>query len=140
MDNLPAPENGPHFPNLRDLLNRINAESTTTTTTLDPNTQNIAQDGLDAFEKDARRLKNKQHKAHLKSFKQNIKERKQYASKIFVLISVWLLFTALITLNCAKGTCNLSDNVLIALLTTSSANVIMIFIYVAKYLFNHEKV
>jgi hypothetical protein len=39
---------------------------------------------------------------------------------------------------CSKGKISLSENVLIVLLTTASANVIAIFIYVVKYLFNSK--
>ncbi len=84
---------------------------------------------------DSKLFKNKEREANLKNINQNIEQRKDYAHKIFCLISGWLFFTALITLGCATNNLELSENVLIALLTTSSANVILIFIYVVRYLF-----
>ena len=84
---------------------------------------------------DSRLFKNKEREANLKNLNQNIEQRKDYAHKIFCLISGWLFFTAIVTLGCATNNLYLSENVIIALLTTSSANVILIFIYVVRYLF-----
>ena len=84
---------------------------------------------------DSRLFKNKEREANLKNLNQNIEQRKDYAHKIFCLISGWLFFTAIVTLGCATNSLYLSENVIIALLTTSSANVILIFIYVVRYLF-----
>ena len=91
---------------------------------------------IDQFALARTRISYKKEKAELKGLRQDINERKNYASKTFRLLVAWLLFTAVILFLYSIGKIKLSDQVLIALLTTSSANVIAIFIYVVKYLFN----
>ncbi|MDI9348483.1 MAG: hypothetical protein QM537_00600 [Candidatus Symbiobacter sp.] len=71
--------------------------------------------------------------------KQNRELRKSYAEKIYWLVSVYLLFIAhllWVTLYQPKGD-RLSDSVLIALLTTTTATVLGLFVIVANYFFNH---
>ncbi|OOQ60922.1 hypothetical protein [Mucilaginibacter pedocola] len=72
----------------------------------------------------------------LKSRKQDRKERKSYAHKIFVLMCMWLFSVVIIIVASGNGSLYFTDSVLIAILTTSSANVIGLFILVSKYLFN----
>lgn len=98
----------------------------------------VTQEGINDFESEGEKLKNKRRKAELKSYKQDVRERKNYASHIYQMLAFWLMFTGSILFLCAINKIHLSDNVLIILLTTSSANVIAIFIYVVKYLFNSK--
>lgn len=110
---------------------------------ISPETINIqesytTQEGINDFESEGEKIKNKRRKAELKSYKQDVRERKNYASRIYQMLAFWLLFTGCTLFLCAIGKIHLSDNVLITLLTTSSANVIAIFIYVVKYLFNNK--
>jgi len=88
-------------------------------------------------------LKSKQLDNQLKSEKllgvtQDRKERKKFANKLywflvgFMVCVFFLLFLS--GHKCIKFT--LDNSVLIALITTTSANVIGIFIYVVKYLFH----
>ncbi|GHT50590.1 hypothetical protein AGMMS49982_06180 [Bacteroidia bacterium] len=71
----------------------------------------------------------------LEGQKQDRVERKDYALKIFWLLVGFLIVTLGMTTASGVGLLGLSDNVLIALLTTTSADVIGIFVFVVKYLF-----
>ncbi len=89
------------------------------------------------------RLANRLKEEELKSREQDRKQRKGFADKIFFMLSIFLLFVCLILVFAGMKFLpikpyphfELSDNVLIALLTTASANVIGIFIVVVRYLF-----
>jgi uncharacterized membrane protein len=73
----------------------------------------------------------------LEGNKQDRKERKAFANKIFILLVAFLaaslLIVAFSAADCIRF--HLSDSILITLLTTTSADVIGIFIFVVKYLF-----
>jgi hypothetical protein len=71
--------------------------------------------------------------------KQNIQERKTYAKRIFILLSIWL-FT-LFELICYSGIgfLKLSDKVLITLITATTADILGIFAIVITYLFPKSK-
>lgn len=72
----------------------------------------------------------------LDSKKQDRVQRKEYANKIFNLLRIYLLSVFLIL--CCNGLewFSLKDTVLVAIVTTTTANVIGIFYFVAKYLFH----
>jgi len=69
--------------------------------------------------------------------KQNLGERKKYASRVFWLIVAWLvgIFVVLGLQGFSLGEFNLSDNVLITLIAGTTGSVLGIFIVIAKYLF-----
>lgn len=82
----------------------------------------------------------------LKQLQQDREERKKYAHKIFMLTVFWL--GIIISLLFLQGFCNLirpspdsqpcfflSDAVLIATVTTTTASVVAMFVLVAKYLY-----
>lgn len=77
--------------------------------------------------------------------KQDRKQRKEFASKIFYFLCVYMTVVFVLLLFAGiKGlrsslSFTLSDTVLLALLGTTTANVISIFIIVAKYLFPNKK-
>lgn len=71
----------------------------------------------------------------LESNRQDRLERKQFARKIFWLLIAFLAATMAIVALCGCRVLSLSDVVVVALLTTTSANVIGIFVFVVKYLF-----
>ena len=80
------------------------------------------------------------------SEEQNIKERKKYAKHIFYLITCWLAIILLIVFFQAVKkvpfTCvpfELSETVLITLITTTTANIAAYFLVVTKYLFPNSK-
>jgi hypothetical protein len=66
---------------------------------------------------------------------QDMGERKEYTHKIFVLICMWLVLVGIVLIASGNGNLHYSDSVLITLLTTTTANVIGLFVFVAKYLF-----
>ncbi|SDR86557.1 hypothetical protein SAMN05216490_0088 [Mucilaginibacter mallensis] len=78
-------------------------------------------------------------KEKLKGNKQDRKERKLYANLSFVLICMWLIIVLAIFVAIGQKKLTYSDTVIVALLTTTTANVIVIFNFVMKYLFNTGK-
>ena len=75
----------------------------------------------------------------LDSKRQDRIQRKEYANKIFNLLRIYLL--AVFVILCCNGFnfFSLKDPVLIAIVTTTTANVIGIFYFVAKYLFHTKE-
>ena len=73
----------------------------------------------------------------LESNKQDREARKDYAIKLFVFLVIFIFFVVVIVFLCGVENVrfSLNDPVLIALLTTSSANIVGVFIFVVKYLF-----
>jgi len=65
--------------------------------------------------------------------------RKNLGIGIFVLVFIWLICVIVIMFLTGGKILAFSDSVLIALLTTSSVNVIGILVIVANYLFNKDK-
>ena len=100
--------------------------------TADEETRQIIK-GYDA-EEEAKELKNI-------SDRQNIKARKRYANKLFRLIKCWLYFVATLIFIVAVDVSglpiafSLPEPVLIAVLTTTTVNVIGLFVFVVRYLF-----
>jgi hypothetical protein len=74
--------------------------------------------------------------------KQDMDERKAYSNKIYCLIASWLIYVGLIifleALGSKCGWFKLSDPVMIALITTSTASVIGLFAIVVNYLFKKK--
>ncbi|MDR1182821.1 MAG: hypothetical protein LBL13_12665 [Bacteroidales bacterium] len=79
-------------------------------------------------------------KEHLESSIQDRIERKYYAMKVYLLLIVFLcvVFGIVIANGIDCFSFHLSDNVLMVILTTSSANVIGIFAIVMRYLFKER--
>ena len=75
----------------------------------------------------------------LEGKKQDLLQRKGYADKIFILLCLYLSAVMMLLYFNGFGLTNLEASVLIALVTTSAANVIGIFILVAKYLFHTKE-
>ena len=74
----------------------------------------------------------------LEGAKQDRIQRKEFAEKIFIAVMLYLFLTLVILIACGNYNLFLSDTVLVALLTTASANVIGILLVVVKYLFHHK--
>lgn len=74
-----------------------------------------------------------------RSARQDREERKRYAQRIFWLVGIWLaviaLFAFLNGVLWPREVFRLSDSVLIALSTTTTAGVTMLLVLVARYLF-----
>ena len=71
----------------------------------------------------------------LKGRKQDRRERKRYAELVFRLVCWWL--AGVMALVCAAGfeTVHLDEGVLLAIVGSTTASVVAIFVVVAKYLF-----
>jgi len=78
-------------------------------------------------------------KAQLKRLLDDNKARKTYSYWIFAVTVLWMFFVLMIVVQCGRGVINLSEGVLIALITTTTANVFGFFYVVVNYLFNREK-
>lgn len=69
--------------------------------------------------------------------KQDREQRKMFADRIFSLVTCYLLFVFFLVFFSGSGfgRMSISDNVLIAILTTMTVNVIGLLVIVARYLF-----
>lgn len=74
-------------------------------------------------------------KEELVSNIQDRTERKRYADKLFVFLSVFVAIMLLIVFLNGFNILKLDNSVIITLISTTAANIIGIFIYVVKYLF-----
>lgn len=75
------------------------------------------------------------------SQRQDRVQRKQFADRIFTFVKWYMIsISIMLLLNGYKYVAfSLSDSVLITLLSTTTANVIALFAFVAKYLFRTKK-
>ncbi len=73
--------------------------------------------------------------------KQDRKQRLKFADKIFDLLSIYLFFILMLLFfsGFRIGGFYIANEVLIALLTTTTANIIGIFIFVPKYLYQRAE-
>jgi hypothetical protein len=65
--------------------------------------------------------------------------RKRFSQWIFTVTIAWMFCVLMIVVQCARGNFHLSDGVMIALITTTTANVFGFFYVVVNYLFNRNK-
>lgn len=86
-------------------------------------------------------LEDEEKRERIRGLRQNIDERKHYANHLFwflvghmILVFLILFFTGFVSFGFL-----LSDSVIIALITTTTANVLTMFYFVVKYLFNADK-
>ncbi len=76
--------------------------------------------------------------AQTEGLRQDIQERKKYASRIFVLCGIWIaaVFLLLTAQGLSRWTSfNLPQPVLLAAIGSTTANIIAVFLIVARYLF-----
>ena len=78
-------------------------------------------------------------KAQIQKFEDDNESRREFSRNIFTVTVIWMFLVLVVVIQCAAGKWHLPDSVLIALITTTTANVIGIFIIVANYLFNRDK-
>jgi|GEM_PF-1886702 len=78
---------------------------------------------------------------HLKGQRQDREERKAFSGKIFIFLCAFIVITMFILYHSGdeKTYFRLSDQILTVLLTTTTINVIGIFLFVARYLFKAEQ-
>lgn len=75
-------------------------------------------------------------KEELEGAKQDRAQRKEYADKIFFLVAFYLIFVYILIILSGVSFLEIDSSVLIAIVTTTTANVIALFTFVAKYLFH----
>lgn len=75
----------------------------------------------------------------LLNFSQNVSARKRYSYRIFLITSGWLIAVLTIIILSGLNILKLSDAVLIALLGSTTVNVLGFFVIVIQYLFNKDK-
>lgn len=78
-------------------------------------------------------------KAQIQKFEDDNESRREFSRNIFTVTVIWMFLVLVIVIQSASGKWRLSDSVLITLISTTTANVIGIFIIVANYLFNRDK-
>lgn len=114
----------------KGLLQPLLEETTSTRVNLkDANVKEVK--GLDMEEEFAR--------AQLKRLLDDNKARKVFSIIIFAITVLWMFLVLFIVVQCSRKAFHLSDGVLIALITTTTANVFGFFYVVVNYLFNKEK-
>jgi hypothetical protein len=77
--------------------------------------------------------------AQLKRLLDDNKARKKFSVFIFAITVLWMFLVLFIVVQCSRKVFILSDGVLIALITTTTANVFGFFYVVVNYLFNKDK-
>lgn len=92
------------------------------------------------LKKEQLRVELEKLRAELDSFTQDIRQRRSFAPKLYVLTCCWLasVLVILLTQGVSEGGLHffhLNDGVLVALLGTTTVNVVGLFYVVAKYLF-----
>ncbi|HUP11435.1 MAG TPA: hypothetical protein VM187_04470, partial [Niastella sp.] len=78
-------------------------------------------------------------RAQLKRLLDDNKARKNFSVFIFGITVLWMFLVLFIVIQCSRKKFVLSDGVLIALITTTTANVFGFFYVVVNYLFNKDK-
>lgn len=100
---------------------------------------NYGQD-LEAFQW-AEKFNDLQVKEHkLNAERTMLSQRKIYAFAIFLLSTAWLVFIMFFLWKAGKHRLTVSDPVLIALITTTTINVLGLFYIVARWLFPYKPV
>lgn len=74
----------------------------------------------------------------LTGLKQDREQRKIFSYSLFGFMCVYMATALVITILSGSSSLHLSDTVLVALLTTTLADVIGVFAFVAKYLFHFK--
>jgi hypothetical protein len=114
----------------KDLLQPLLDETTTTRVNLEEANVNEVK-GLDVQEEFSR--------AQLKRLLDDNKARKTFSQWLFSITVLWMFIVLMIVIQCGRQALILSDGVLIALITTTTANVFGFFYVVVNYLFNKDK-
>ena len=100
------------------------------------------------YDQDAKAFELENQREGYRGRRQDRKERKKYARHVFALVCVWLIAvlsmvflqgiggnTVLLLEFVRIGPFNLSDSVLITLVSSTTASIVAIFVIVARYLF-----
>lgn len=87
------------------------------------------------------RIENERKNEEIRDLKQDRSQRKEYADRLFSFMCCYMacVFFLLFVSGCGYLNFRLSDSVLIALLGTTTANVLSLFAFVAAYLFYRKR-
>lgn len=77
----------------------------------------------------------KENELRLISLEQDIKERKKFAKWIFITVVGWLFCILGVIICTGLGCLKISDPVSLALIGSTTVNIIALFVIIAKYLF-----
>lgn len=80
-------------------------------------------------------------KVRLAGMRQDIEERKNYAKKVFRLIAFWIagIFILLLIDGSKPYGFGLSENIMLAVIGGTTLNILGVFIFVMKYLFDPKR-
>ena len=106
-------------------------------THFDPEVYDSEESEKRQLENERLRLENERLRVELGSLKQDLYERKKYASLLFWLVAVWLSAIGMVLMlqGFRPWEFNLADTVLLMLIGTTTGSVIGVFLIVANYLF-----
>lgn len=76
---------------------------------------------------------------NLKRLREENEARRSFSNAIFTVTVIWMFLTLVVIFQTGTGALRLSDTVLVALITTATANVYGFFYVVVNYLFNKDK-
>jgi hypothetical protein len=93
----------------------------------------------DALVEEIKDVDAEMRKEQLKRLIADNQARKRFSQWIFAVTVIWMFCVLMIVVQCARGVFHLTDGVMIALITTTTANVFGFFYVVVNYLFNREK-
>lgn len=93
---------------------------------------------VEDIEVELRRTDLEIRKEELESAKQDRDQRGKFSKWIFIFVCTYMGIVLVILILCGYKCMALDDSVIISLLTTTTANIISIFLIVTKYLFYHK--
>lgn len=118
-----------------NLLNTLSSETESETRT-DENVSIASESSVPEVALEFQRKKIERLNEEIEDLKQDRKQRKIFSYCIFGFMCMYMAASIVIVFLCGLGIMNLDVSVLITLLTTTLANVIGVFNFVAKYLFH----
>lgn len=78
-------------------------------------------------------------KAEVEKLEQDNEGRRVLRNSIFTITVVWMFLILMLVFHAGRGTLKYSDTVLVALITTTTANVFGFLYVVVNYLYNKDK-
>lgn len=118
-----------------NLLHTLSSE-TESETKLDENVSIASDSAVSDVALEFQRKKIERLSEEIEDLKQDRKQRKIFSYCIFIFMCAYMAVSLAIVFLCGLGVMILDVSVLITLLTTTLANVIGVFNFVAKYLFH----
>lgn len=95
----------------------------------------VTADEAKDYAETSKMLRLEDKKENLRGKMQDRKQRRDFAICLFAFVALYMCSVIVLVYMLAFGKGTLSDTVLVALLTTTTANVLGLFVIVAKYIF-----